>query len=125
MINEKPFYVYILECENGNYYTGYTDDIIRRFNAHKTGAKTGAKFTKSFKPSRIAAAWKISGGKGPAMKVEHFIKKQRRAIKQNFIDNPQTLKDEFLKKQKNVSQIDIAALLQTEMIKPETDAVKD
>ncbi|HOD40295.1 MAG TPA: GIY-YIG nuclease family protein [Candidatus Wallbacteria bacterium] len=125
MSKEKKFYVYILECENGNYYTGYTDDIAKRFNAHITGAKTGAKFTRSFKPSRIAAAWEITGGKGAAMKVEHFIKKKRRAIKQNFISDPKTLKDEFFKKQKIVLEIDIIACLQAENIDLKTVALKE
>ena len=28
------FYVYIIECANGNFYTGMTDDIVRRYEAH-------------------------------------------------------------------------------------------
>lgn len=103
----KPFFVYILECENGNYYTGYTDDIARRFNVHKTGAKEGAKFTRSFKPSRIAAAWKISGGKGAAMKVEFFIKKRTRRVKEKFISNPLSLRAEFFKKKEVDDAMDI------------------
>ncbi|OQA74329.1 MAG: hypothetical protein BWY32_03625 [bacterium ADurb.Bin243] len=59
------------------------------------------------------------------MKVEHFIKKKRRAIKQNFIDDPQTLKCEFLKKQKIVLEIDITACLQAENINLKTAALKE
>ena len=28
------YYVYIIECGDRTYYTGYTIDIIRRFNLH-------------------------------------------------------------------------------------------
>ena len=31
------FYVYILECNDGSYYTGHTDDIVARISAHKLG----------------------------------------------------------------------------------------
>jgi putative endonuclease len=107
---EKSFFVYILECENGNYYTGYTIDIHKRFNVHKTGAGQGAKFTRSFKPSKIAAVWRISGGKSAAMKVEYFIKKHERRIKIKFINDPPCLKCEFFKKNEAQSDLDIFPL---------------
>lgn len=30
----QEFYVYILKCNDGSYYVGYTDDIERRLNEH-------------------------------------------------------------------------------------------
>ena len=30
----KPFYVYILQCNDGSYYTGHTDDIEKRIAEH-------------------------------------------------------------------------------------------
>jgi len=94
----KSYFVYILECENGNYYTGYTNDIAKRFKTHSEGKKQGAKFTRSFKPKKIAACWQIAGEKNVAMKVEYFIKKHTRADKQIFIKFPETLKDHFCAK---------------------------
>ena len=32
------FYVYILRCADGSYYTGHTDDIEARMHLHVTGA---------------------------------------------------------------------------------------
>ena len=32
----KPFYVYILKCSDGSYYTGHTDDIEKRFLEHQS-----------------------------------------------------------------------------------------
>jgi predicted GIY-YIG superfamily endonuclease len=32
------FWAYILECADGSYYTGHTDDLPRRFAEHKQGA---------------------------------------------------------------------------------------
>jgi len=33
----EEFYTYILECSDGSYYTGHTDDIDTRISAHKLG----------------------------------------------------------------------------------------
>ena len=32
------FYVYILECADGSYYTGHTDNLEARLAAHQTGS---------------------------------------------------------------------------------------
>ena len=34
------FYVYILRCSDGSYYTGHTDDIDARISMHKLGLIT-------------------------------------------------------------------------------------
>jgi predicted GIY-YIG superfamily endonuclease len=34
----KPFWVYILCCRDGSYYTGHTDDLERRVAQHESGA---------------------------------------------------------------------------------------
>ena len=33
-------FVYILLCEDGSFYTGWTNDVEKRFAAHKSLAKT-------------------------------------------------------------------------------------
>ena len=33
----QAFYVYVLACSDGSYYTGHTDDIDARISAHKLG----------------------------------------------------------------------------------------
>ena len=40
--------VYILECADGTYYTGITNDLPKRMFAHENG--TGAKYTKGRGP---------------------------------------------------------------------------
>ncbi|TEB12436.1 GIY-YIG nuclease family protein [Pelotomaculum propionicicum] len=42
------WYVYIILCNNGSLYKGFTDDLERRYYQHLTGA--GAKYTKQHKP---------------------------------------------------------------------------
>lgn len=84
------YWVYILHCENDTYYTGYTTDIHKRYQQHLNG--TGkCKYTRSFKPLRIAQCWKITGDKSFAMKMEAFIKKLSRTEKEKIINHPDLL----------------------------------
>lgn len=88
MAHATWFWIYILECETGRYYTGYTKNLARRFQEHSKGA---VKFTRSFKPRRIAQSWKLYDEIGTALKIERFIKKQDRKTKENFIQFPEKL----------------------------------
>ena len=44
-------FVYILQCNDGRYYTGYTTDLKRRLKEHQNGS--GGKFTRSFGAKKI------------------------------------------------------------------------
>ena len=44
-------YVYILECSNGKYYTGSTNDLERRLFEHWNG--DGSNFTKKYPPVQL------------------------------------------------------------------------
>jgi predicted GIY-YIG superfamily endonuclease len=50
---EKRFLInfYVIECEDGSYYIGHTDNIQRRWSEHKKG--TAAEWTKAHKPVNI------------------------------------------------------------------------
>lgn len=91
ILNMKKYHywVYILLCENNGYYTGYTADLEKRYAAHIDGV--ASKYTRSFKPVRIAQSWEISGGKSLAMKIEKYIKKLSRTQKEKLIANPNLL----------------------------------
>ncbi|HEY5369129.1 MAG TPA: GIY-YIG nuclease family protein [Hanamia sp.] len=41
MKNGHHYYVYILECSDGSYYTGVTNNLERRVWEHETGFNTG------------------------------------------------------------------------------------
>ena len=45
------FYVYVLECQDGTYYTGYTPDIDKRIELHNAGK--GAKYTRDRRPVKL------------------------------------------------------------------------
>ena len=42
------FFVYILRCRDGTFYTGYTPDLARRLELHNAGK--GARYTRSRRP---------------------------------------------------------------------------
>ena len=49
---KKSYYVYLLLCDDGSYYTGYTNNVALRFERHKKGH--GARYTRMRKPKKIA-----------------------------------------------------------------------
>jgi putative endonuclease len=88
----KTYFVYMLECKNGSFYTGYTVDIKKRYQKHLAG--TACKYTRSFPPKRIAACWELkSDSASEAMKIEAAIKKLSSTNKKNLVNNPKNLYD--------------------------------
>lgn len=90
-MSKTSYWVYILACNNQSYYTGYTDNLEKRFQEHLLGK--GSKYTRSFKPIAIAQSWEIKGDKSKAMRIEHYIKTLSKAQKEELIQNPNS---EFL-----------------------------
>ncbi len=88
-MDEKTYYVYILSCEGDRLYTGYTDDFERRMKSH-CGGRAGARFTRSFKPVAVAQCWRVDD-RSAAMKIESFIKKMTREMKQSLVASPDSL----------------------------------
>jgi len=46
------FFVYIVECNDGTYYTGYTASLANRIKEHNN-SKRGAKYTRDRGPVRL------------------------------------------------------------------------
>lgn len=80
------YYLYILECCNNTFYTGYTTDIQRRYQEHCQGSEK-CKYTRSFPPRRIAACWETSADLSTTMKIESEIKKLSRIEKLAITEN--------------------------------------
>jgi putative endonuclease len=89
------YWIYILRCSNGSYYTGYTTDMMRRYQEHVKGTAK-CKYTRSFKPLNIAQCWMVPNDKSIAMKIENFIKKLTKKEKEQLILCPEKLVDLFL-----------------------------
>jgi putative endonuclease len=88
----KEYYIYMLECDSGAFYTGYTTDIDRRMREHRGGSRR-ARFTAGFRPVRVAACWRLPGTRSDALKVEAFIKSMNRMEKEALVAKPENLGD--------------------------------
>ncbi len=76
------FYVYILQCSDGSFYTGYTKNLSQRTRQHQNG--TGAKYTKAHKPQMLAYVENCAS-RSQAMKREREIKKLSHRQKADLI----------------------------------------
>lgn len=75
---------YILRCGDGRLYTGWTNDIDKRFKDHQDGK--GARFTKGRGPLSLEYV-EILPTKSDAMKREASIKKLSKIKKEELILN--------------------------------------
>ena len=76
------YLVYILRCGDGTLYTGCTNDLPRRLQAHQSGR--GAKYTRSRLPVTLQYQ-EPQPDKSAALKQEAAIKKLTRAQKAALI----------------------------------------
>ena len=81
-MEEKQYYVYLLECADGSYYCGMTNDLERRLRAHNAGR--GGRYTASHRPCRLAYS-EPAAGMSDALHREAAIKKLGHAQKQQLI----------------------------------------
>lgn len=77
------YYVYILRCSDGTYYTGYARDVDRRLQEHNKGR--AAKYTSGRRPVELVY-YESCEDKSLAAKREYEIKQWSRAKKQALID---------------------------------------
>lgn len=75
---EQKFYTYILRCSDNTLYTGWTNDIDKRIEAHNSGM--GGKYTRSRRPVGLFYLEEYET-KREAMSRECAIKKLSRAQK--------------------------------------------
>ncbi len=66
------YFVYILLCSDGSFYTGFTRDVEERVRHHTNG--TGARYTKSHPPKKIVHVEQFDT-RSEAMRRERIIKK--------------------------------------------------
>lgn len=76
------WFVYVLECSDGSFYTGYSDDPKKRLLEHQLGK--GGRYTRSHKPIRIVYQEQLPS-KSEALKREFEIKSWSRKKKINLL----------------------------------------
>ena len=70
-------YTYIVKCKDDTLYTGWTNDLEKRVNAHNDGK--GAKYTKSRKPVALVY-YEAFQTKEEAMSREYHIKRMAASV---------------------------------------------
>jgi len=68
---KKSYYVYLLLCDDGSYYTGYTNNVASRLERHKKGC--GARYTRMRRPKRVVYVEEFRT-RGAATRREQQIK---------------------------------------------------
>ena len=77
------FYVYLLYCADGSYYTGHTDNLEARLSAHQSGAIPG--YTYDRRPVTLAYSEEFPS-RQDAFKRERQIKGWSRAKKAALVE---------------------------------------
>ena len=78
------FFTYILECCDGSYYTGFTDDLECRVEAHQSGEYPDA-YTLRRRPVKLVFYYEFTDA-DDALAFEKQIKGWRRAKKKALIN---------------------------------------
>jgi predicted GIY-YIG superfamily endonuclease len=78
----KPFYVYMLECADGSYYVGHTDDLEKRMALHDAGSCAG--YTAQRRPVQLVFADEFPS-RDDAIQRERQLKGWSRAKKEALI----------------------------------------
>ena len=75
-------YTYILRCGDNSLYTGWTNNLDKRLEMHKTGK--GAKYTKARLPVELVY-YETFDTKEDAMRREYAIKQMNKKEKEKLI----------------------------------------
>ena len=78
----KKYFFYVLLCSDGSFYGGFTDDLLKRLEAHNNGK--GAKYTKSRRPVKLIYHEEFQD-KNLALKREYWFKHHNRLWKEKFL----------------------------------------
>jgi putative endonuclease len=79
-----PYYVYVILCVDGSFYTGYTKNIDTRIRLHESGK--GARYTRMHKPQKIAYL-ELFDTRAQAMKREKQIKRLTHQQKLDLVNS--------------------------------------
>ncbi len=84
-MKKDTWHVYMVRCSDGTLYTGITNDLEKRIEAHNSG-KDGARYTRSRRPVTLVYSEQAKS-KSAAAKLEYQIKRLTRLKKTNLISH--------------------------------------
>ena len=77
----EPWYLYILECNDGSFYTGVAKDVARRFKMHESGK--ASRYTRTHLPVKLIYQEKCKSRTQALVRecaVKTFPKKKKLAL---------------------------------------------
>jgi putative endonuclease len=80
-MSNKPWFLYLIECQDGSIYTGITVDVVARYAAHELG--NGARYTRSHPPRGLLAVVEYPD-RSTASRAEYAIKQLSASEKREF-----------------------------------------
>ena len=85
---KECWFTYVIECEDGSFYKGFTDNLLRRYQQHCNGS--GADYTKTHKPKQLYY-WEMHYSKEAALQREKYLKSGvgREWFKKEVVDKPE------------------------------------
>ena len=84
MYCEKDIWcVYMVRCSDGTLYTGITNNLEKRIEAHNS-EKNGARYTRSRRPVELVYS-EQAGSQAAAARLEHRLKKLPLAKKKGLV----------------------------------------
>lgn len=89
----SAWFVYIVRCRDGSYYTGITTDLTRRIAEHNSAAG-GAKYTRPRRPVILVYS-ESATSRAMAAQREHRIKKMKVAEKNRLVGSALPPKSNF------------------------------
>lgn len=95
------WFVYILRCGDGSLYTGCTNDLPRRLEAHRSGR--GAKYTRSRPPVTLAYR-EAAADRSAALRREAAIKRLTRRQKLALIEGGESSMTEMRRKDRQMPE---------------------
>jgi len=75
--NER-YFLYLLECKGGSFYTGIAKNVEQRFAKHLSGK--GAAYTRANPPVKVLATKEFSS-KDDALRAEYAVKQKPKSKK--------------------------------------------
>ena len=79
----KPYKLYLLRCGDGSLYTGIAIDVERRIDEHRQGRR-GARYLRGRGPLQLAY-WVEAGDRATALRLEHRVKRLKKADKEALV----------------------------------------
>jgi putative endonuclease len=79
---QRTWWLYLIECQDGSYYAGITNDLEARYAAHVSGR--GARYTRSHPPLRLLGS-RCYDNRSQASRAEWEIKQLPKHRKPGYL----------------------------------------